>query len=60
MHVRADHLSRKITGEDPTGVEDDLPDAYLFNIEIIPRWSEEIVQLITLGCWDQNKENIEN
>ena len=35
-HQRADHLSRLMNGDAPVGVEDDLPDAYLFNIEIIP------------------------
>ena len=29
-HLRADHLSRMIHGEKPKGVDDDLPDAYLF------------------------------
>ena len=51
-HQRADHLSRLINGEEPIGVEDDLPDAYLFNIEMIPRWSEEIVSLLTIGQMD--------
>ena len=37
-HQRADHLSRLSTsGEAPKGIEDDLPDAYLFNIEKIGR-----------------------
>ena len=31
------------------GVEDDLPDAYLFNIEMVPRWSEEFIPLLTIG-----------
>ena len=35
VHLRADHLSRLTNGEAPTGVLDDLPDAYLFNIEMI-------------------------
>ena len=51
-HQRADHLSRLTHGEAPTGVEDDLPDAYLFNIEMIPRWSEEFVPLLTMGQMD--------
>ena len=48
-HMRADHLSRLVHGEKPTGVEDDLPDAYLFNVEMVPRWFEDIVQILTLG-----------
>lgn len=35
-HQRADHLSQLLNGESPTGIEDDLPDAYLFNIEMVP------------------------
>ena len=31
-HQRVDHLSRLINGEAPIGVNDDLPDAYLFNV----------------------------
>ena len=30
LNVDPDHLSRIDTGEEPTGVEDDLPDAHLF------------------------------
>ena len=51
-HQRADHLSRLTSGEEPKGIEDDLPDAYLFNIEMIPRWSEEMVPLLTIGQMD--------
>ena len=51
-HHRADHLSRLTSGEEPKGVEDDLPDAYLFNIEMVPKWSEKIVPLLTIGQLD--------
>ena len=49
-------------GEAPDGVKDDLPDAYLFNTEMLPRWSESI---IPMGKWDNttpeygNKKMIE-
>ena len=36
-HQRADHLSRLINGETPVEVSDDLPDAYLFNVEMVPK-----------------------
>ena len=36
MHQRADHLSRISSREAPTGINDDLPDAILFNIEWVP------------------------
>ena len=40
------------SGEAPKGIEDDLPDAYLFNIEMIPKWSEKFVPLLTIGLLD--------
>ena len=48
-HQRAYHLSHLMDGDAPMGVEDDLPDAYLFNIEMIPKWSENYVPLLTIG-----------
>ena len=48
-HQRADHLSRLIHGEKPMENEDGFPNAYLFNIEMIPRWSEEMIPLLTIG-----------
>ena len=47
MHQRADHLSQITSGEAPTKINDDLPDAILlFNIEWVPRWSEELVSFL--------------
>ena len=48
-HQRADHLSRLLNGELPTGIEDDLPDAYLLNIEMVSRWSEMLISLLSIG-----------
>ena len=31
------------------GVDDDLPDAYLFNIEMVPRWSEQWIPLLSIA-----------
>ena len=42
-------MSRLMNGDAPMGVEDDMPDAYLFNIEMIPKWSEYYVPLLTIG-----------
>lgn len=57
-HQRADHLSRITSGEAPTGVDDDLPDATLFVIEIAPRWAEPILDILSYGVsWEgQDKE----
>ena len=47
-HQRADHLSRITNGEVPTGVDDNLPDATLFQIDIAPRWAEPILEVLSV------------
>ena len=37
------------TGEESTGVEDDLQDAHLFQIEVVPAELEEITQFLENG-----------
>ena len=49
LNVGPDHLSRINTGEEPTGVEDDLPDAHLFWIEAVPVELEEIAYFLEYG-----------
>ena len=53
-HVRADHLSRLTSGEPPEGVNDDMPDAALFKLDIIPRWSEPIARFLSMGIFDDD------
>ena len=48
-HQRANHLSRLTNGEKDIGVDDDLHDAYLFNIEMVPQWSKDLVPFLTIG-----------
>ena len=38
-----------IHGEKPMGVDVDLPNAYLFQLKMVPNWSENIVSLLTIG-----------
>ena len=40
-HQRIYHLSRLKNDEPPLGVKDDFLDAYLFNIEMVPKWSDK-------------------
>ena len=47
-HMRVDHLSRITNDESPIGIEDDLPDATLFQVKIAPRWAEQIVGLLSI------------
>ena len=35
-HVLADHMSRILNGEKPIVVDDDLPDAPLFLVDLVP------------------------
>ena len=46
-HRRVDHMSRITNGEAPAGVDDDLPDATLFQIEYVPRWSKRITKFLS-------------
>ncbi|MCO5577322.1 hypothetical protein L7F22_031150 [Adiantum nelumboides] len=55
MHQRADHLSRITSGEAAVGVNDDLPDANLFNIEWVPRWSTDVVSFLTTATVPNDK-----
>ena len=43
-NVGPDHLSRVESGEDPIGIDDDLPEAHLFREEAIPTELAEIRQ----------------
>ena len=36
-HQRANYVSRIVNGEHPIGVFDELPDACLFQIEMVPK-----------------------
>ena len=48
-NMRADHMSRISNGESPTGIEDDLPDATLFQVETAPQWAEQIVIFLSIN-----------
>ena len=48
-HQRADHLSKITSGEEPIGANNELPDASLFRVEMVPKWSEQVIHLLTTG-----------
>ena len=48
-HQQLDHLSKLINEEAPVGVPDDFLDAYLFNVKMVPKWSKDIVSMLTVG-----------
>ena len=49
LNVGLDHLSRIYTGEEQRRVEDNLPDAHLFWIKVVPVEVEEIAQFLENG-----------
>ena len=59
-HQRADHLSRILTRESPTGVDDDLLDATLFAVETAPRWAQTIVTFLSMGTISSDEFDIMN
>ena len=48
-HVSADHLSRIKTGEPADTVNDDLPDAQLFQIAVLPKCYMSIGEYLSTG-----------
>ena len=44
-----DHLSRLEMGEEAIGIEDELPDAHLFRIEVVPQELANIAQFLEEG-----------
>ena len=49
LNVGPDHLSRLESGEEPTDLEDSLPDAQLFSIQIIDDYFVDIIEFLTAG-----------
>ena len=47
-NLRADHLSRITNGEDPVGVDDELLEATLFQVETAPKWAKHIIRLLSI------------
>ena len=48
-HLRADHLSHLTNAKKPEGINDEILDTYLFSIEMVPKWSKQIVSLMSIG-----------
>ena len=46
VNVGPDHLSRVKLGEDPIGIDENLPDAHLFRVKAIPAELAEIGQYL--------------
>eukprot|EP00253_Pinus_taeda_P031345 PITA_31345 len=49
LNVGLDHLSRIETGEEPTNLEEGLPDAQLFAVRVTDRHFEDIIHFLTTG-----------
>ena len=42
------------------GVDDDLPDATLFQIEYVPKWSKRIAEFLSTIHFDESHENLQS
>ena len=49
LNTSPDHLSRLESGEEPTNMEDSLPDAQLFSIHIGDDYFTNIIEFLTIG-----------
>ena len=49
LNVGPDHLSRLESGEEPNSLEDHLPDAQLFAIQIAYDYFKDIIEFLTMG-----------
>ena len=49
FNARVDHLSRIDSGEEPSNLEDNFPDAQLFSIQITDEYYDDIIQFLTIG-----------
>ena len=49
LTVGPDHLSRIDSGEEPSNLEDNLPDVQLFSIQIIDDYYADIIHFLTTG-----------
>ena len=54
-HAMADFLSRITTGEEAQGVEDELPDVHLFQVELTTDWYDEMLYFLTTGTFPDNR-----
>ena len=49
LNAGLDHLSRLESGEEPTSLEDNLPDVQLFSIHIADDYFKDIIEFLTMG-----------
>ena len=49
MNAGSDHLSRLESGEEPTDLEDSLPNAQLFSIHITYEYFANIIEFLIIG-----------
>ena len=49
LNVGLDHLSRIATEEEPSSIEDGLPDVQLFKIIMVDDYYEQLLQFLLIG-----------
>ena len=58
-HVLADHLSRIQSGEPATGIDDDLPKSFLFQIAATSEWYTDVLHLLSTGSFPSGLSPLE-
>jgi len=53
LNVGSDHLSRIENGEEPTNLEDELPDAQLYAVSVADDHFEDIIHFLTTRTMPQ-------
>ncbi len=46
LNAGLDHLSRLDTGEDPSSLEDNIPDPYIFLGQVVDEYLNDIIQFM--------------
>ena len=49
LNLGPNHLSRLESGEEPTSLDEGLPDAQLFAIQMVDDYFQDIVQYLSIG-----------
>jgi hypothetical protein len=49
LNTSPDHLSRLESGEEPNNLEDNLPNAQLFSVQIADDYFKDIIEFLTTG-----------
>jgi hypothetical protein len=49
LNAGPDHLSRVTNGEEPTNLEDKLPNAQLFSVQVVDEYFVDVIEFLSTG-----------